>query len=473
MKILMTALTAIAVTCWAISSMAEPAPDNGLENIAARIADIRSQSGMASAYLLMVDKHQILLHKGFGIRAWDDPRPITDQDYYRLGSISKAFTGLALLKAEQQGCLKLTDPVRKLAPEALYTNRWEQTHPLTVAMLMEHTAGWFDMSWFEFKYNEPLSLTQGLKLRPDSRVAQWPPGLHYSYSNSGPGMAGWVLEQACKVDFDRYIQNNVFAPLDMSSATMNRTAEVAQDLVGGYNSNPKEPIRYWNFLFRPSGSMNVRPIQMTHFLQLMLNRGMHNGKQVFSDAQIERMETPTTTARARAGMQHGYGLGIRASLKNGHTIYGHGGDADGYLTRFSYSKDSGRAFFVVITMFDNRPLNKMRAVLEDWLVEDLPKPSPPVRVVLSKKRIDEIVGQYRLASVRFPQGNWQQKILTLRWENSWLEYQTGSGNWRKLVPVTDQMFRFINQPTATVGIVTENNKTYFQYDNRNWEKLGY
>lgn len=442
-----------------------------LNEIVEQIDTIRKQHGMASAYVLMVDKDEVLVHRGLGIRAWDDPRPVTDQDYYRLGSISKAFTGLALLKAQQQGCLKLTDQVRQLTPNALYTNRWETTHPLTVAMLMEHTAGWHDMSWFEFKYNDPLSLTEGLKLRPDSRIAQWQPGTQHIYSNTGPGVAGWVLEQVCDVDFDRYIEKHVFQPLDMASATMNRTPEVVKDIVGGYNTDPKEPIRYWNFLFRPAGSMNVRPVEMARFLQMLLNRGKHNNKQIFSAAQIDRMETPTTSTAARAGMDYGYGLGIYASIKDGHVIYGHGGDADGYLTRFSYNKESGRAFFVVITMFDHQPLRQMREVLESWLVKGLPKQSSPARYQLSDKQLQTVLGTYQRSSIRFPREGWKKNTLMVRQRNQKLEYRNVRGRWRELIPVSGQLFRHQGDPVPTVAVVNEQEGIYLQGDVGNWKKV--
>ncbi len=441
-----------------------------LNQIVRQIDIIRERYGMASAYVLMVDQNDVLVHQGLGIRAWDDPRPVTDQDYYRLGSISKAFTGLALLKAQEQGCLKLTDQVRQLTPDALYTNRWEATHPLTMAMLMEHTAGWHDMSWFEFKYNDPVSLTDGLKLRPDSRIAQWPPGTQHIYSNTGPGVAGWVLEQVCNADFDRYIEQHVFQPLNMASATMNRTPAVAKDIVGGYNTDPKEPIRYWNFLFRPAGSMNVRPIEMTRFLQMLLNRGKHKGKPIFSAAQIDRMETPTTSIAARTGMDYGYGLGIYSSIKDGHVIYGHGGDADGYLTRFSYSKESGRAFFVVITMFDHQPLRQMREVLESWLVEGLAKPPPPTRFQLSDQQRQTITGTYQRSSIRFPREGWEKNTLVVLQRNKKLEYRNVRGRWRELIPVSAQHFRHQGDPVATVAIVEGVEGVYLQGDIGNWEK---
>ncbi len=181
-----------------------------LANIAAKIDAIRANHGMASAYLVLVDREKTLLSQGMGIRAWDDTRPVNDENYYRLGSVTKAFTGLALLKAEEQGCLNLTDPVVPIAAPYIYKSRWEGTHPLTVAMLMEHTAGIYEMSREEFDFNDPVSLEQALHVKPESRIAVWEPGTHSEYSNSGPGVAGWLLQQGCDRDFDSYIEEHVF-----------------------------------------------------------------------------------------------------------------------------------------------------------------------------------------------------------------------------------------------------------------------
>lgn len=434
------------------------------------IQTIHQSSGMASAYVVLVDHDKVLVNQGFGIRWWGDTRAISEQDYYRLGSISKAFAGLALLKAEEQGCFKLTDHVQRITSNPLFSNRWESTHPTTVAMLMEHTAGWHDMSGFEFKFNVPVNLSEALALRPRSRTAQWPPGLHYEYSNSGPGLAGWVLEETCDVDFDEYIRRAVFEPLDMYSATMNRTAEVDRYLVGGYNTNPREHIRYWNFLFRPSGAMNVRPVEMANFLRLLLNRGRHEGIQLFSPDQINRMETPTTTLAAKNGITHGYGLGIRASVKNGHVIHGHGGDADGYLTRFSYSKESGRGFFAVITQFDHQPLRQIRSLLENWLVEGLPDITPPEAVSLAGEKRESLLGTYQRASTRFAQPGWRNQALTVSLRNDKLGYQRQGRRWRELIPVDTGHFRHRTDPVATTALLCDRQACYLQGTMGNWVK---
>src|SRR3546814_10143602 len=85
-------------------------------------------------------------------------------------------------------------------------------------MLLEHSAGWFDMGRAEFDSADPtpLTLAQALALNPDARISQWPPSLHASYSNTGPGVAGYVLEQASGERFEAFAQQHIFAPLPRS-----------------------------------------------------------------------------------------------------------------------------------------------------------------------------------------------------------------------------------------------------------------
>jgi CubicO group peptidase (beta-lactamase class C family) len=468
------ALTALCMTTL-LAAPVMAAEDGRLQTMVKRLDAIRAQSGMASAYVLMVDRDNILLHQGLGIRAWDDPKPVTDSDYYRLGSISKAFTGLALLKAQQQGCLRLDDEVSQHSLAVPYVNPW-QAHPITLAMLMEHTAGWYDMSWKEFKYNAPVSLEQAFQVNPLSRISQWPPGMHKSYSSSGPGVAAWALEQACNVDFEDFIAQQVFQPLHMPSATFQRSDEVKQHLVGGYNTDPHEPIRYWNFIYRPAGAMNVRPLEMANFLQMLINLGKLQGQQVFSEAQVRRMETPTTTLAARNGMAYGYGLGIYADIEDGHVIYAHGGDADGYLTRFAYNRESGRGFFVAITMFDHAPLGQMRELLESWLVEDLPAVSVP-SYQPAVADLYALTGYYQPVTARFARDDWRDQRLRMRVSTGGLQYQVaprransnGKNRWRTLYPVAKDQYRHANEPVATVWLGEHEGTIYLQTEDGNWQ----
>ena len=275
-----------------------------LAGLAKEIDRIRVLHGVSAAAVIVVDTDQVLLEHYSGITDWDSQGVVDRDTYFRLGSLTKAFTGLALLRAEEQGKLSLRQAVAEILPQAQLNNPWAEFHPLRVAHLMEHTAGWYDMSALEFnnKNPKPLSPAEALALQPASRVMHWPPGWHSEYSNSGPGMASYVIEQVSGQVFDQYIVEHVFKPLGMESASLLLSEKIERARASGYDRDGHTVIPYWHIVYRASGGLNVLPIDMVRFLQMLLNNGQLDGRAVFSEVQIKRLETPKTTL-ARGQLQ--------------------------------------------------------------------------------------------------------------------------------------------------------------------------
>lgn len=434
---------------------------------------IRIESGVASYAVLAVEANgskQLFLG---GVKSWDEPTAVTAQNIFRIGSVSKLFTGLALLKAEALHKFSLNRPIAEFGLASLYDNPWRKTHPLTTAHLMEHTAGWFDMSAFEFNHNDagPLSLLAALQLRPASRVSHWPPGTYSEYSNSGAGLAAYVLEQAIHQDFEYFTQQQVLQPLGMRSASYRLTDEIKSGLVQGYDRDGKNPIPYWHIVYRPAGGLNVRPAEMFGPLLMLLNRGRYQEQQVFSAEQIERLEMPTTTLAAKAGLKFGYGLGIYHAQFEGHTILNHGGDADGYLSHFAYYPQAGRGYFVVVTAFDGSILRRYKKLLNEWLIAKVRKPPPPSRAQLASSQLDALAGTYYKASTRFPRNDWRQDTLKIRVRDNRLSTQEGGQEWRPLLPVSGQFFRRPWETTTTAVFIKGNDgSVVLQGGMGNWRK---
>ena len=423
------------------------------ETIAGRINDIRRQHGVASASVVLVDRDGLVLHRSFGVADLASGRAADADTRYKVGSISKAFTGLALLRAEAKGLLALDAPLADSGAAGTYNNPWAAEAPLTVAMLMEHSAGWYDMSRGEFDHpaKEPIPLIQALRVRPESRVSHWRPGVFFEYSNSGPGLAGHVLEQASGMPFEAFAEKELFAPLGMATASFLPDAQTLAHLAQGYDRDARTPIPYWHILYRPSGGLNLNPRDMARFLQLLIGRGTIDGARLFDASQIARFERPQTTAAARSGLAFGYGLGVHATQHEGHTLYTHGGDGDGYLARFAYSAQAGRGYFVVITAFNHTPLNAMRALLSDWLVADLDRPEPPTEFQLPNPALARYAGTYRAATVRFPRPGWQQNTLTVRVRDGRLYTSSEGQRPRALIAVDANRFRRAEETVATTA----------------------
>jgi len=311
--------------------------DPDYTGLATQIDQLRQQHGVAAAAVIVVEHDRLVLEHYSGVGSWESGQAFTARDYIRVGSITKAFTGLAMLKAEQLGYLELDQPVKPLLQGVEFDNPFADQHPLRIAHLLEHTSGWYDMSRAEFDHNDPtpVSLLKALAVQPKARISNWPPGWHSSYSNIGPGMAALIVEQRSREPFDKFIRQQVFQPMGMQSAGLRLTAEIKNRLISGYDSDGKSTIPYWHIIYRASGGMNVQTRDMARFLSMLINRGRLDGRQIFSETQINRLETPHTTLAARAGLEYGYGLGNYYSLHKGRVLHAHGGDADGYLAHYA------------------------------------------------------------------------------------------------------------------------------------------
>jgi CubicO group peptidase (beta-lactamase class C family) len=461
----------ITLLLCAAAVVSRPGLADNLAALSNEIDRIRVQHGVSAAAVIVVDTDEVLLEHYSGITDWDSPRTVDRDTYFRLGSVTKVFTGLALLRAEEQGKLSLQQAVAEILARPQSNNPWAEAHPLRVAQLMEHTAGWYDMSSMEFDDNNstPLSPVEALALRPESRVMHWPPGWHSEYSNSGPGMASYVIEQATGEVFDQYIVEQVFKPLAMDSASLLLSDKIERSLATGYDRDGHSVIPYWHIVYRASGGLNVLPFEMSGFLQMLLNHGRLGGQAVFSKTQIKRLETPKTALAAQTGLEYGYGLGIYSSLYKQHVLFGHGGDADGYLAHFKYSRESGRAYLVVINAFNHAPLRAMQEHLNDYLVADLPAPLMPEIPALDVSVLTRYTGLYHQVAVRFPREGWQKNTLQVRLEHGRLQTSKNGSDWRHLVPVNEQHFRRANEPLATVAFIPVNgDRMVLQLSNGNY-----
>src|SRR3546814_4276541 len=93
------------------------------------------------------------------------------------------------------------------------------------------------------------------------------------YSNTGPGVAGYVLEQASGERFEAFAQQHIFAPLQLHSASFLRDATTRQHLAQGYDRDGRAPIPYWHIAYRPAGGLNITAADMGRLVRLLLNRG--------------------------------------------------------------------------------------------------------------------------------------------------------------------------------------------------------
>lgn len=447
-----------------------------IEDLMADIQEILDEYRIPGASIALVDRDRTIWAGGVGKADLVAGVDVTADHLFRIGSISKSFTALATLRAVESGLLDLETPVRELAPEIAFTNPWEATHPVTVAMLMEHTAGFDDLHFRELAVVDPeISLVEGLAVHPRSRVSRWPPGTHMSYSNSGPAVAAYIVEKSTETPFEEYAREQVFLPLGMETSTFH----VPQDaglLAKGYESDGVSEAPYEHIIMRPSGSLNASAREMARYLRMMINRGTLDSVRVLAPETVTRMETPTTTLAAREGVTHGDGLGNTPLFVDGHLFRGHGGSITGFRSRSAYSSELGVGYFVSINKGSSGGLSDIERLLGEHLTEGFEKPRGPI-TVLSDDELQAMEGSYRLATPRQQFTYGLDRLLNVRriilQEGKLFLLPTLGGGW-ELVPVTATSFRFEDEPVATVfgGVDHEGNRILQTGRDGNYMRVG-
>lgn len=446
------------------------APD--IDGLITRIESARVELGVPAVAVTLVSPDRVLWSGVMGTADRASGRPADAQTLFRIGSITKMFTALALLIAQDDGRIDLHAPVTGITADFPMQNPWASTHPVRVAHLLEHTAGLADLSREEFDHNEPMELRAALAWKAAERRALWPPGLHYSYTNVGAGLAALLLEDATGQRYEDYVRDRIFRPLGMDSAGFFPDPQTLARLATGYDSDGTTVIPYWHVLYRAFGAINVLPSDMAAFIQMLLNRGEFQGRRVVSAAAIDRMETPGTTLSAATGLRYGYGLGNYTWLHRRTLFHGHGGDGDGFLARLGYSRERGLGYFVVINVFRNANLDRIRQLLEDFIVADVQPPLPPPYAI-DRQQLRKYSGRYETVTQRFPRrdgienGSDQMKIVAVDNE---LRIQRGRRT-RRLIPVTERHFRYPDESVATSAFIKYEGKMYFQEDGGNYVKI--
>ena len=424
-----------------------PAPAT-LAELQARIAEVLEETETPGVGLALVGRDEVLFSGGIGVADRETGEPVTADTVFRIGSISKSFVALAALMLVEEGLLDLDTPLRELAPEIEFDNPWRDTDPVRVVHLLEHTTGWDDLALRDYAHDvePPISLREGLDYNPQTRRSRWRPGTSMSYCNSGPPVAAYLIQKITGRDFEAFVRERLFVPLEMEIADYRRSPAVAERLATGYNGD--DPVEYWNIILRPSGSINTSAREMANFVQLFLNRGRFRDKALLKPESIDRMESPRSSRAARSGLETGYGLNNYTTISNGFVFHGHDGGMDGYLAEMAYLPNHGIGYAFMINASNSEATLEISELIQQYLVVDLePDPKTPAAVVVVAV-LQSYEGWYEPITPRREDSRYFMRIIGLvRLEivDQTLAYYSLAGAY-KAVPVSDQLVRWEGEP---------------------------
>ena len=357
----------------------ETAADNGPQTLAelqGAVEKIRQEHGVPALGIALVNREEIEWTAGLGLASLEQKTPADEHTLFRIGSISKMFVGIAVLQLVEQGRLNINVRLSDLAPEIAFNNPWEETHPVRLVHLLEHTSGWPDLSLAEFAYQAPdtMTLKEALDYRPETRTSRWVPGTRTAYCNIGPAIAAYIIEKITGQTFEDYVQQHIFDPLQMTSSTFFASARYQQKGATLYVNN--RPQDYWQIIMRPAGAINSSAQDMAQFLLMLLQDGSYNQQKIISESSLKRMEIHKSTLGSSLGLTAGYGIYNYTSGHGGFQVafHGHNGGMEGAQAELAYAPQLGAGYVFMINTTNPAAMNKISQVMRAYLLRNSQQP---------------------------------------------------------------------------------------------------
>jgi len=258
---------------------------------------------------------------------------------YEIGSVTKQFTGAAIMQLVEQGKLSLDDDVTRYVPSFDTKGR-----RISIRRLLDHTSGIRGYTEIpEARSFLPLALAPDTLLRT---IERWPydfePGEEQIYNNSAFFLAGLVIEKVSGMKYAQYVEQKLMAPAGMTASHYCSEVAIRPNKTTGYDwggSGPvqKRPLSHaWPYA---AGSLcaNARDL-------VAWNHALHRTRRILGAASYREMITPDTL---NDGTRVGYAKGLALTPVLGHRSLHHGGGINGWTSENLYFPDESLSVVVL------------------------------------------------------------------------------------------------------------------------------
>jgi CubicO group peptidase (beta-lactamase class C family) len=297
------------------------------EQVAAKIDEymLVVENKEFSGAILVARDGQPIFHKGYGQASIELHVPNTAQTVFRIGSITKQFTGMAVMMLQERGKLAVTDSICDHL-----TNCPETWKPVTVHHLLVHSSGipCYMNTEENFKKTvvETLEHDKMIDLFRDSPL-EFVPGEKFKYSNAGYHLLGVIIENLSGQSYERFLQENIFGPLEMTNTTFDSGEKIINNLATGYSRIDgrvsRMPITGLNAFAAGALVSNCEDL-------LKWDRALYSEK-LGSNKSRDEMFTPFSSFSDEIG--YGYGWFVGTFQKTRQVF--HGGRIFGYVAYFA------------------------------------------------------------------------------------------------------------------------------------------
>jgi CubicO group peptidase (beta-lactamase class C family) len=339
-------------------------------------ASVRVNHFMGS---ILVARHgKILLARGYGMANLKSHIANTPDTEFRIASITKEFTAMAILQLEAKGKLNVQDPICEYVP-----NCPEDWHPIKIFNLLTHTSGipeYTPYPGIETELTPPENLLALFKNKP----LDFRPGTQFRYSSAGYEVLGYIIQRISGETYQQFLRQNIFGPLRMKDSGYDSSHPTAKNHAKGY-------------VYSDGGYQRAQYVDMGYSAGALYStvedlytwdRALEAGK-LLPKPLLNEMFTPQGPDQSR------YGFGWFISTEFGHKKYWHGGGGYGFTSINSWFPDQ-HAYVIVLDNMQSPVVDTVARELAAIVFgQEYELPKVHKAITLSPQELQKFVGQYQ------------------------------------------------------------------------------
>lgn len=361
----------------------------------------------------VISRHDLLFLKGYGYADKETQTAATPFSLFGIGSVSKLFTGIAIMQLVEQGRIDLDAPLEEYIPDFGYKTHFPDAGPITVRTLMTHQSGlvgdilknWYSAAGPEHHFRELVDILK------DEYLA-YPPRYTSTYSNCAVALLGIVIENVSGVEFKTYVKNNICRPLNMLASNFSFRDYMTPILAKPYDSAGAESPFFY-IRDEPAGAFISNTLEMSLFMRMILNGGILFGRRILQQSTLEQMFVPQNSdIELDFPNDHGAQWGLSWALSAPPLAYagkyaGHNGNIpNNYSAQMHILPEHGLAVIVVTNHSFKGPqicvdIADMAMIKALEILKGIERPDPqplPPMVPLTQDHVVQAAGTYTTMS---------------------------------------------------------------------------
>jgi CubicO group peptidase (beta-lactamase class C family) len=340
-KCLLQIITVCAL-CFPLKSFAQE------NKVVAAIQQIMQESPVMGMSVAVVKNNKIVYNQSFGLKDAETNTPLSNENIFRIASISKSFSATAVMQLVEAKKLSLDQDVSELFGFKVRNPKYPET-VITLRLMLSHLSSINDSQGY-FSLD---SINPAKSANWENCYNNYEPGKSYEYCNLNFNMIGAIIEKVSGERFDAYIQNHILKPLQLyggyyvDGLDKSRFANIYEYSIdsakfihspNAYAARSAEiaayQMGYSTPIFSPTGGMKISAKDLATYMMMHANYGKFNGVRVISKNSAVQMQTPLSVNR-----NYGFAIETTSKLIDGKIMIGHTGSAYGLFSAMFFNPE--------------------------------------------------------------------------------------------------------------------------------------